>query len=61
MTSGTALDLVDVRLPRALVNRREESIDLGLLRQPCCHPAELLAEAVDSLNVHISLGDKLGH
>jgi hypothetical protein len=41
--SGTGLHLVDVGLSRALVDRREEGVHLGVFGEPCGHLTEFFA------------------
>lgn len=59
--SSAALHLINVGLPRAFVDRGEESVDLRLFRQPRSHPAKLLAETIDGLHIHVGLRDELRH
>ena len=58
---GAGLDLVDVGLTRALVGRHKEGVDLRFLGEPCRHLAKLLAQARNSLVVHVGLRDEFGH
>ena len=58
---GAGLDLVDVGLPRALIGRHKECIDLRFLGEPRRHLTELLAQARDGLVIHVGLRDEFGH
>jgi hypothetical protein len=55
------LDLVNIRLPRALVDGRKVRVDLPLLGKPRGHAAEFFTKAVDSLHIHVGLRNELGH
>jgi hypothetical protein len=61
LKSSTTLNLLDVGLSRALVDRREEGIDLVVFGKPCGHLIELFTQAGDGLVVHICLSNELGH
>lgn len=61
LSSGAGLDLVNIGLSRALIDRGKVLVDLRFLREPCGHSTELFAKAVDSLMIHVGLRDELRH
>jgi hypothetical protein len=58
---GARLDLVDICLTRALIDRSEEGADLGVFGKPRGHAVELFTKPINCLMIHVRLGDEFRH
>ena len=58
---GARLNLVNVGLSRALISGHKKGVDLSVLGQPRSHLAKFLAQARDSLVIHVGLRNEFRH